>query len=124
MNLYTISVRIYVVVMFYSENPFVKALTANQTAFLGEDVTLLFLAAEDSVGTGNSDASMVQIYHNTTNTMVLPLGEAVPNCPGEQSECFEYRYQLTNVKPDDSGIYIARVVGKFTISFLPCTIYT
>ena len=101
----------------FAENPFVSLYLTNPTPLLGYNVTFEILAAQDSTGTGDNSVHSVQIYLNTTNGMIVPVGEAVTNCSAEKLECFSYSYILGNVKPEDNGIYIAQVMGKLNITF-------
>ena len=98
--------------LWFAENPFVSAYLTNPTPLLGHNVTFEILAAQDSTGTGDNSVHSVQIYLNTTDGMIVPVGEAVTDCSAEKLECFSYRYILRNVKPEDNGIYIAQVTGK------------
>ena len=96
----------------------VGAYLTNPSPFLGDDVTFKITAVQNSTGTGDNSADPIQIYLNDTNGVIVPVGEAVATCSDEELDCFAYDYLLTNVKPEDSGIYIAQVAGEsnFTIA--------
>ena len=105
----TINLLFYV---FSLENPFVRTdSNKNITAFLGDNVTMIFLAARNSNGNSNG-LSNLQGYFMADNgsNSTFNINQNCGN--NDESICYQYRYSINKIRPQYAGVYYARVLGK------------
>ena len=96
-----------IILLFSLENPFVRT-DSNKTvtAFLGDNVTMIFLAARDSDGHSN-ELSSLQGYFVADNgsNSIFKVNQNCGN--NDESICYQYRYSINKIRPQQAGVYYA-----------------
>ena len=92
--------------LFPSDNPFIRAVSGNiLNAFLGEEVTIGFLAARNSRGSSNSLNFLPILFTSETgSTSNLNSFQSCGSRP-----CYYFRLLFKSVTPNSAGQYTAYI---------------
>ena len=92
--------------LFPSDNPFIRAVSGNiLNAFLGEEVTIGFLAARSSRGSSNSLNFLPILFTSETgSTSNLNSFQSCGSSP-----CYYFRLLFRSVRPSSAGQYTAYI---------------
>lgn len=78
-------------------------------AFLGDNISLIYVAAIDSSGSSNKLFQISLLFENVTGYSIFDIRQS---CESEVRVCYEYKYSINSIRPHHAGKYTGFPLGK------------